>query len=314
MPTQDVGAYTYSSQPHSAPNQRHAKLYKSTEQPVDGTPLTMMSDPRVIRGNTHSLVRKVTKVKTDMTSTKLITVSDSTAYNSRPSYSYQVKSFSNTEIDVSKYLVEQNMDSVQMKNVNNQTDEFSGRPQSAEYIPTKTGVDRSTQVDDVRELFDFDAEVTPILEVIVHKTIEQSLFELSAEHELFSLQQAAEGFHAENDRESEWMRGKEVEVIKDSIATKVRIQALELRKRNETTTKALIAGLQMMQQIFPDIVESTFSSNFANGVWQEPERVMVSNEVLPLLLQDVLHRHEAYISAQTILDSELLLIFCLYII
>ncbi len=249
-----------------------------------------------------------------MTSTKLITVSDSTAYNSRPSYSYQVKSFSNTEIDVSKYLVEQNMDSVQMKNVNNQTDEFSGRPQSAEYIPTKTGVDRSTQVDDVRELFDFDAEVTPILEVIVHKTIEQSLFELSAEHELFSLQQAAEGFHAENDRESEWMRGKEVEVIKDSIATKVRIQALELRKRNETTTKALIAGLQMMQQIFPDIVESTFSSNFANGVWQEPERVMVSNEVLPLLLQDVLHRHEAYISAQTILDSELLLIFCLYII
>jgi hypothetical protein len=279
-------------------------MYKSTEQPADGTPLTIMSDPRVIRGNTHSLARKITKVKTDMTKTKLVTVKDITTHNSSPSYSYQVKSFSNSEIDVSKYLVEQSVDLVQMKNVNNQTDEFSGRPQSAEYIPRKTGVDRSTQVDDVRELFDFDAEVAPILEVIVHKTIEQSLFELSAEHELFSLQQAAEGFHLENDQESEWMRSKEVEVIKESIATKVRIQALEMRKRNETATKSLVAGLMMMQQILPNIVEKTFSVNFSTGVWQEPERIMVSSEILPLLLEDVHNRHAAYLSAQTILDCK----------
>ena len=36
----------------------------------------------------------------------------------------------------------------------------------------KTGVDAATQVED-GELFDFDAEVEPILEVLVGKTLEQ---------------------------------------------------------------------------------------------------------------------------------------------
>jgi hypothetical protein len=239
-----------------------------------------------------------------MTSTKITSVNETTTVSARPSHSYQVKSFANDEIDVSKYLIEQNVNVTKMKNVDNQTDEFSGRPQSPEYIPRKTGVDRSTQVDDVRELFDFDAEVAPILEVIIHKTLEQSLFELSGEYELMSLETAAAEFHAENDRESEWMRGKEVEVIKESIATKVRIQALELRKQNETSTKSLIAGLQMMQQILPNLVENSFSANFASGVWQEPERVLVSTEILPLLLQDVSNRHDAYCSAQSVLDCK----------
>eukprot|EP01034_Spumella_vulgaris_P021754 gene21754-27809_t len=49
--------------------------------------------------------------------------------------------------------------------------------------------------------------------------------------------------------------------------------------------------------------ENDRETNFASGIWQEPERVLVSTEILPLLLQDVSNRHDAYCSAQSILDT-----------
>ena len=64
-----------------------------------------------------------------------------------------------------------------------QTDAFLDRAPSPLYIPQKSGSDVSTQVME-GELFDFDFEVTPILEVLVGKTIEQALMEVMEEEEL----------------------------------------------------------------------------------------------------------------------------------
>lgn len=64
-----------------------------------------------------------------------------------------------------------------------QTDAFLDRAPSPLYIPQKSGVDVATQVYD-GELFDFDVEVEPILDVLVGKTIEQALMEVMEEEEL----------------------------------------------------------------------------------------------------------------------------------
>ena len=45
------------------------------------------------------------------------------------------------------------------------------KPEDPPYIPKKTGIDAATQVEDY-ELFDFDREVTPILNVICSKSLE----------------------------------------------------------------------------------------------------------------------------------------------
>jgi hypothetical protein len=64
-----------------------------------------------------------------------------------------------------------------------QTDAFLNRAPSPLFIPQKSGIDVATQVYD-GELFDFDFEVTPILEILVGKTVEQSLMEIHEEEEL----------------------------------------------------------------------------------------------------------------------------------
>lgn len=51
------------------------------------------------------------------------------------------------------------------------------KPPSPKYIPKKTGIDTATQVEDL-ELFDFSREVRPIVNVIVTKTLEQSMLEI----------------------------------------------------------------------------------------------------------------------------------------
>lgn len=64
-----------------------------------------------------------------------------------------------------------------------QTDEFLPRPPTPPYIPKKTGIDAETQIFDY-DLFDFDREVRPILNVVTTKTLEQALLECEEEEEV----------------------------------------------------------------------------------------------------------------------------------
>lgn len=50
-----------------------------------------------------------------------------------------------------------------------QTDEFQPRPQTPDFVPKKTGVDVSTQIEQSDNLFNFDLEVQPLLAVLVGK-------------------------------------------------------------------------------------------------------------------------------------------------
>merc|ERR1712139_418469 len=76
---------------------------------------------------------------------------------------------------------------VQENTAEAQTDEFLPEPPPNEYLPQKTGIDVFTQVED-GELFDFNVEVEPLLDVLVNKTLEQSLMEVEEEHEIEAMQ------------------------------------------------------------------------------------------------------------------------------
>lgn len=62
-------------------------------------------------------------------------------------------------------------------------DQFKERDPSPKYVPRRSGVDAETQVWD-NDLFVFEREVRPILDVLADKTLEQSLLELEEECEL----------------------------------------------------------------------------------------------------------------------------------
>lgn len=76
----------------------------------------------------------------------------------------------NTFLVDSSYLIEPGEGSGRPETeVDTQTDAFEERPQTPDFVPMKTGVDASTQIEVSDKLFDFEAEVQPMLAVLVGK-------------------------------------------------------------------------------------------------------------------------------------------------
>jgi hypothetical protein len=61
-------------------------------------------------------------------------------------------------------------------------------------VPKKTGIDKITQIEDY-DLFDYDVEVQPILNVLLNKTIEQATLEVEEEHELEEIRKFKYEYH-----------------------------------------------------------------------------------------------------------------------
>ena len=89
---------------------------------------------------------------------------------------YDIKPSPNPRIEpnLNFFLKDSQNEKPQEVNIKIQTDEFKEKPKSPRYVPKKTGVDSSTQVD-------FDREVEPILNVLVTKTLELSSLEIEQE-------------------------------------------------------------------------------------------------------------------------------------
>lgn len=78
---------------------------------------------------------------------------------------------SRIDVDLTFYLTENNFKKPAEIEIKTQTDEFHPRPQTPPYVTKKTGIDKITQIGDY-DLFDYDREVQPILNVLLTKTIE----------------------------------------------------------------------------------------------------------------------------------------------
>jgi len=77
--------------------------------------------------------------------------------------------------------------------IDTQTDLFLEKPPTPPFIPAKVGVDVATEIGE-GELFHFDAEAQPIIDVLVDACIEQSMLEVAHEMELSSLRRKQEEY------------------------------------------------------------------------------------------------------------------------
>ena len=87
-----------------------------------------------------------------------------------------------------------------------QTDVFQPKPPTPKYVPKKTGIDKITQIEDY-DLFDYDVEVQPILNVLLNKSIEQATLEVEEEHELDQIRKYKYSYHKRRQaEEAEWQQ------------------------------------------------------------------------------------------------------------
>lgn len=308
MPT-EVSSFKYSSEPKAI---KGKTKYRSDNDVT----LTLMSDPRVARGNTHSLARKValashTQAVNAMTMAAVTTRKGKTAQEPSdqlpfPTYFYEPTTFTGDGLNVLQYCEEDPATNyVTTNDEGTQSDAFAPRPITPDYVPRKTGVDCATQIEDQSELFDFDKEVKPMLNIIVDKTIEQALFEVRSEAELLSLEAAATEFREKKSKELEWVKERETKVIQEIQAKRALVHEKSLEQREQTEVRRLIAGRFCFSQLLPSIVDEMLGSLVENGQWHDPTLLDIQQEVLPAVEDVVINRQNRRIQTELVVDEML---------
>lgn len=310
----DLTSYTYASAPHSAPINSTKKYRNQKENKNDNmdTTLTLMSDPRVIRGSTHLLAKKIAQSKVTMSKSQPIFPGKSNNSNQqrsnqlpRPTYDFIVKPFANEDINVMRFLTTHEEEYHNLyKTLDTQTDELLPRPESPPYIPAKVGVDIGTQIEDDTEIFDFDVEVEPLLEVIVQKTLEQSLFELTLEDELHELETLENQCRKIRFDDDEWVRLREKKVLDDRNANLKQLQDRIQEEKDQKLLKYLIAGNRIMHENLISYVDGALEKIYATGVYEKFETAVVEKEILPVVLGKTAFAIESYDSAQEVINGK----------
>ncbi|XP_075453876.1 radial spoke head protein 3 homolog isoform X2 [Ascaphus truei] len=204
------------------------------------------------------------------------------------------------EVQTELYL-EELSDRIEEKDMECQTDAFLDRPPTPLFIPAKTGADIATQILD-GELFDFDLEVKPMLEVLVGKTIEQALLEVMEEEELANLRAQQCAFEELRNAEfAEAQRLEEQERRHREEKRRRRKQQQEiLRKEKETAEK--VAARAFAQQYLADLIPPVFGRLRDNGYFYDPVERDVETGFIPWLMEEVEKTLEKNNLGRTMLD------------
>uniref|UniRef100_A0A8C5PNK0 Radial spoke head 3 n=1 Tax=Leptobrachium leishanense TaxID=445787 RepID=A0A8C5PNK0_9ANUR len=299
--------YTYSSHPRVVQNR---KKYRALEPPVSNETYNygnIMYDRRVVRGNTYAQNMLPLSAQPDPVELqRQQEVHRRALAKKRAKELLRARSPEPVEgrkhIDVQTELyLEELGDRIEEKDMECQTDAFLDRPPTPLFIPAKTGVDIATQILD-GELFDFDLEVKPMLEVLVGKTIEQALLEVMEEEELAALREQQRAFEELRDAElAEAQRLQEQERRhREEKERRMKQQREMLLKEKETAEK--VAARAFAQQYLADLVPSVFSSLRDNGYFYDPVERDVETVFMPWLMEEVEKNLQKNNLGRTMLD------------
>ncbi|XP_032881286.1 radial spoke head protein 3 homolog [Amblyraja radiata] len=298
------GTYTFSSHPRALQGR---KKYRQEDQCTAGYYGNIMYDRRVVRGNTYAQHTLPVTAQPDP-----IEIQRQQEIQRRAVARRRAKAQLRTttplpldgrihiEVQTELYL-EELSDRIEEVDVDTQTDAFLDKPATPLFIPGKSGKDVATQIEE-GELFDFDIEVKPMLEVLVGKTIEQALLEVLEEEELANLRALQRDFEEIRNAElAEVQRMEERERRYREEKKHRMIQQQEvLNKEKETADK--IAARAFAQNYLADLIPIVFSTLRDNGYFYDPVERDVENVFLPWLMGEVKKSIEKKILGRTMLD------------
>ncbi|XP_051731053.1 radial spoke head protein 3 homolog [Ctenopharyngodon idella] len=301
------GVYTFSSRPRAVPNRpkyRQTDPLLNEEQSSYGN---IMYDRRVVRGNTYA--QHILPITSQPDPVEILRQQEArrrAMSRKRLKEQFGLKTpeplegRKNIDLQTEMYL-EELSDRIEEVSVECQTDMFLDKPDTPLFVPAKTGRDAATQIEE-GELFDFDVEVQPVLQVLVGKTIEQALLEVLEEEELANLRAQQQTFKEIRDAELvEVQRLEERERrLRVEKENRIKQQKAVLEKEKETADK--IAARAFAQQYLSDLLPSVYSNLRDCGYFYDPVQRDIETEFLPWLMQEVSNALEQKYVARTVLD------------
>ena len=121
---------------------------------------------------------------------------------------------------------------------------FEDRPQTPKYIPPPKGKDEETQIID-GELFDFEMEVRPILEILVGRSVIQAQYELIEEYERDEYLNHKKNYERKREFELNKLQRTEDKYIRQEEEKQRRFKQKEQRKIND-----IIMQKKLMSNVF----------------------------------------------------------------
>ena len=277
--------FQHSSQPRPVPGRPH---YRQENKMASN----IMFDRRVVRGSMYGSHRK--NLDSVPPTISIVTSSRSKSKQTLKHLQRRDKSFydfrlpdpSQDEIDQSEYLLEEEV-LLCTSEGNTQTDNFQPQPQRMPYVPPKKGVNTGTQMTASDQPFDFNSEVVPLLEVVVQKTIEQALIEVEQECELDAIATDLRQLHTEWAAEAAHIEEIENDTIKVVREKQERMRMARERISLNALVREKVAGVQLMKQIWPVMLEQVDRTLEATGVWCNSSTYNIRSDVLPYLYEGV---------------------------
>eukprot|EP00962_Isochrysis_galbana_P039904 scaffold14376_cov108-Isochrysis_galbana.AAC.7 len=277
--------YAHASAPHTVAPRRK---YREPQAPAaeDTIPLgtNMMFDKRVVRGNTYAAQILPATANFDQLDGERKTQRHTKRHKApaKPDTPDAVSGRKHMDVQTEQYLEELKDRPVEVE-ADTQTDAFLDQLPAPIFIPMKTGVDAETQVED-GELFDFDAEVEPILEVLIGKTLEQSMMEVMEEEELSNMRQHQE--HFEQIRNAELAETQRLEAAEQRrVAEKDRrVQQEKERVEREKVVAAKVAARTFAKGFLSELQSAAVENLKDAGYFYDPLEAEVRQDFVPWLL------------------------------
>ncbi|KAI9145188.1 radial spoke 3 [Paraphysoderma sedebokerense] len=303
-----TGTYAFSTESKTALGQK-PKYRDPNAEPDKPPPANIMYDRRIYRGSTYASpvspnqqaqpnaleIQKQNELRRRLKARKKAEL------QRRPKTPDAVQGRQHIEIQTELYL-EEFSDKIPESYASTQTDAFLDRPPSPLYIPQKSGVDVETQILE-GDLFDFDREVEPLLEILVGKTLEQSLMEVSEESELECLRKRQKEFLDKRNAELvEVQRLEEAERrrVEEKERRKAEARQLHQKKKEEAAKLAAKAFAESyLSEMFPTVMSNLTES----GYIYDPVQKIVEQSFLPWLTNQVEASVEKIAVARKLVDD-----------
>uniref|UniRef100_A0A8C9RES8 Radial spoke head 3 n=1 Tax=Scleropages formosus TaxID=113540 RepID=A0A8C9RES8_SCLFO len=296
------GIYTFSSSPRAILN---CSKYREpiAEQHVRYG--NIMYDRRVVRGNTYAQyllpLPDPSELRRQQEARRRAIERRRTKEQLRLRTPEPVEGRKHVDVQTDLYLLELS-DKIDESSVECQTDAFLDRPTTPLFIPVKSGKDVATQIEE-GELFDFDVEVRPMLEVLVGKTVEQALLEVMEEEELAILRAQQRAF--EELRSAELVEVQRLEEQerrrREEKERRIKQQREALQREKESVEK--IAAWAFAKQYLSELLPRVYGMLRDKGYFYDPVERDVETEFLPWVIKEVNNTLGKRYVARTILNT-----------
>lgn len=219
---------------------------------------------------------------------RLLRVKRSATSDARPGTPEAIPGRRHADIQTDAYLEELTDRFIEFE-AETQTDFLIDRPASPMFMPAKIGVDAKTQIYD-GDLFDFDREVEPILEVLVGKTLEQSMMEVLEEEELMEIRHHQEMF--ERQRLQELLEVQRMEAAEQRRAeerSRRRSEAEARAEQKRLVYRKLLARNLARETLLP-LRDRCLNTLRERGAFTDDALYDIETQFMPDILSRVVNR------------------------